>query len=96
MAGCRCRSGETLQLRRQLRQAREVPAPEPDAPALLHDGLLQALDEAISPRKPALGARVPDAQLAAGALVSPRRRRELLVRLWLAILDPGVHDLHEA
>src|SRR2546422_4829532 len=48
------------------RAAREVTTPELDAPVLLQDGPVQALDEAVGPGMTRLGARVPNAQVLAG------------------------------
>src|SRR5712692_4897150 len=48
------------------RAASEVATPELDAPVLLQDGAVQALDKAVGPGMPRLGAGVPDAQVFAG------------------------------
>ena len=49
---------EPLQGRVQLLRGGEIPAAEGDAPMLVKDRALQALDEAVRPRVVRLGARV--------------------------------------
>ncbi len=57
---------EGVQRLLELSAAGEVPAAELDAPVLLQQCALEALDEAIRPGMAGLRARVPDPQVAAG------------------------------
>src|SRR5882724_5955589 len=50
---------------------REVAAPEHHAPVLLENRTLQAFDEAVGPGVARFGARVPEAELAAGRIKRP-------------------------
>src|SRR3979411_3174312 len=53
------------------RARREVAAPEHHAPVLLENRALQAFDEAVGPGVARFGARVPEAELAAGRIKRP-------------------------
>src|SRR5688572_31827587 len=55
--------------------AREVPAAERDAPVLLQDSALQALDEAVGPGVARLRARVTNAEVPTGLIESPLELR---------------------
>src|SRR5438093_9817738 len=55
----------------QRRARGEVAAPEYHAPVLLENRALQAFDEAVGPSVARFGARVPEAELAAGRLKRP-------------------------
>src|SRR5882724_9256496 len=55
----------------QGRAAREVATPKHHAPELLEDRALQPFDEAVGPGVARFGARVPEAELAAGRIKRP-------------------------
>src|SRR5882762_8831577 len=63
---------------------REVAAPEHHAPVLLENRALQAFDEAVGPGVARFGARVPEAELAAGRIKRP-------LELGAAIREDAMH-----
>ena len=68
----------------QRRARREVAAPEHHAPVLLENRTLQAFDEAVGPGVARFGARVPEAELAAGRIKRP-------LELGAAIREDAAH-----
>src|SRR5437870_4716725 len=68
----------------QRRARREVAAPEHHPPVLLENRALQAFDEAVGPGVARFGARVPEAELAAGRIKRP-------LELGAAIREDAAH-----
>src|SRR5882724_7603241 len=68
----------------QGRPRREVAAPEHHPPVLLENRTLQAFDEAVGPGVARFGARVPEAELAAGRIKRP-------LELGAAIREDAMH-----